>query len=147
MKLFKIGLIDSSVKEIAHYENMLTNSSLAECLLTAKSIDDFLENYDPSVALDIILLEISILGSKQISVLNNLFPNIEIIVLTHTMEENLLLNTFKLGARGYLIKGFSLEELEDHLINIQNGGVAWSPIVATQVIKYFSSDKEKPNEI
>lgn len=70
------------------------------------------------------------------------FPAIKVIFLTMLNERNHLLNAFNYGAKGYLVKNISYDELLFAVKHISNGGQYLCDGLSQQLISYL---REQPN--
>jgi DNA-binding NarL/FixJ family response regulator len=91
---------------------------------------------------EIILMDINmpvmdgIQATKQIS---SELPSTRIIMLTTSEEEKDLINAFKYGAQGFILKDTPSKRLHDKLRRMTNGETPLSGLMATKVLKEFSS--------
>ena len=65
----------------------------------------------------------------------------EFIVFTSYGDWELVFDSLRAGAGGYLLKGSDLMEIKDAVLLLYSGGAPMSPEIAKKVIKYFSSEK------
>jgi DNA-binding NarL/FixJ family response regulator len=87
----------------------------------------------PNVLLvDLGLPDIS--GSEVITEASKLSPNTEIMVLTLFGDEANMIKAFEAGARGYLLKDGTEDDLALHIMNLHAGGSPMSPIIARQLL-------------
>lgn len=85
---------------------------------------------------DIVLLDISMPGSglTAASRIGRCFPAVAIVMLTVSEADEDLLAALKAGARGYVLKGVSAEELIRVLLSVSDGGSYVSPSLAGRVL-------------
>lgn len=85
---------------------------------------------------DIALLDISMPGSglRAAEEIARLFPTVKIVMLTVSEEDDDLLTALKLGARGYILKGVSAQDLAETLLGIAQGASYVSPTLAARVL-------------
>jgi len=85
--------------------------------------DDLLEKIK-TVKIDLLLLDISMPGPGFINImqkLNTKYPDIKVLVLSVHPEEHYAIRALKAGARGYMEKNLSHEELYIAIRQIQKG--------------------------
>ena len=75
---------------------------------------------------DIIIMDISLHGMSGIEITKKLYmdrPDIKVLLLSMYNNEELILTSMKAGARGFLPKTSSRNEIVDAIYNIKNGNV------------------------
>lgn len=89
---------------------------------------------------DIILMDIKMpkySGLDALKLIKAEMPEIKIVMLTTSDDDEDLFNTLKFGASGYLLKNTSAEKLVDMLHGIDKGEAPLSPAIATRLLKEF----------
>jgi two-component system NarL family response regulator len=71
-------------------------------------------------------------------------PEIDIVMLTMSEDENDLFEAIKSGASGYLIKSLDAEDFFSYLNDLQKGHPPFSPGLAEKILKAFSTRDTKP---
>lgn len=101
---------------------------------------------------DIILMDIAMPvmdGIHATKLIAGELPSIRIIMLTTSEDEEDLLNAFKCGAQGYLLKDTPSKRLHDELRRMTQGETPLSGLMATKVLKEFGhpgSQTQGPSE-
>lgn len=121
-----------------------------EVSITVSSGEEALKKI-PTVAPDVILLDINLPGKSGIECIRDLkksCSNTEIIMLTAYEEEDNIFNALREGASGYLLKTCAPEELFEAIRDVYTGGAPFSSHIARKVTQYFRQDREisKENE-
>lgn len=91
----------------------------------------------PEVAPDVVLLDMRMPGMSGLDVLNALNTNGTLpptIILTTFDDEQLVLAGLKAGARGYLLKDVSLDQLVDAVKVVAAGGSLVAPMVTQRLL-------------
>jgi two-component system NarL family response regulator len=97
---------------------------------------------------DIILMDIRMPrcdGLTATRLIKSEMPEVKIIVLTTSTEDNDLFEAIKSGACGYLLKSIDTDELLEALNQVQQGTPPFSPGLAAKLLeefKRFSNSKE-----
>ncbi len=118
-------------------------------LLTANNINvvgeasDGLEALDKARQLkpDIILMDIKMPhcnGLEATRLVKAEMPNIKVIILTVSDDDENLFEAIKSGAEGYLLKDIRAEEFLSLLSGVARGEAAISPLMATRIIEEFA---------
>ena len=97
---------------------------------------------------DIVILDISLGGKSGLDLLKEirtLQPRLPVLIFSMHSEEVYARRAISAGARGYITKGSSSEELYAAINKIANGGRYISPALAERII--FTSDGDRsPHE-
>ena len=91
----------------------------------------------PRVKPDVVLLDMRMPGMSGLDVLNALAANNQLpptIILTTFDDDQLVLAGLKAGARGYLLKDVSLDELVDAVKTVAAGGSLVAPVVTQRLL-------------
>lgn len=118
-------------------------------LLAARDIDVVGEAADGLEALekarelhpDLILMDIKMPGSNGLEATRLIkaeMPEIKIIILTVSDDDEDLFEAIKSGAEGYLLKNLRAEEFFELLAGVTRGEAAISPPMATKIIEEFA---------
>ena len=91
----------------------------------------------PKVKPDVVLLDMRMPGMSGLDVLNALSARNELpptIILTTFDDDQLVLAGLKAGARGYLLKDVSLDQLVDAVKTVAAGGSLVAPVVTQRLL-------------
>lgn len=77
-------------------------------------------------------------GLDVISECQKLSPETEIMVITMFGDEANMMRAFEAGARGYLLKDGTEEDLAEHVLSLNAGGSPMAPIIARQLLTRLS---------
>jgi len=96
----------------------------------------------PQVALvDINLPGMS--GIECVSQLKRKLPQLQVMMLTTYEDSDLILNSLRAGASGYLLKNTPARELVDSVIQVAAGGAPMSMQVARKVVAHFHQTSDQ----
>ena len=90
---------------------------------------------------DVILMDIRMPkmdGVQCTKIIKENYPDIKIIILTTFDDDEFVFNALKNGASGYLLKGVSMDELEDAIKTVYSGRAMINPDIATKVVMLFN---------
>jgi DNA-binding NarL/FixJ family response regulator len=91
----------------------------------------------PRVKPDVVLLDMRMPGMSGLDVLNALASSNQLpptIILTTFDDDQLVLAGLKAGARGYLLKDVSLDQLVDAVKTVAGGGSLVAPVVTQRLL-------------
>ena len=130
---------------------LLSRSPRLSCLSSYVTGEEALRGIPvekPNVALvDINLPGMS--GIECVAKLKALVPDLQVLMLTMYEEQDLIFDSLRVGASGYLLKKVQTEELVQAIEQVHAGGAPMSMQVARKVVDHFrriqkpSSDVEK----
>jgi len=89
---------------------------------------------------DIVIVDITMPGLSGIEVTSQislLYPNIRIMILSMHTDEEFVINSFKAGAKAYLPKDTSKEELLEAIQTLYNGGEYYGKSVSESFLKSY----------
>jgi DNA-binding NarL/FixJ family response regulator len=106
----------------------------------------------------LILMDIEMPGMSGIeatSVVKDNFPELMVLMLTGFEDDDKIFKSLCAGGSGYLLKSSTSDQILQALIDVYNGGAAFSPMVAKRVVNFFQqkmnytyeTDKLTPKEI
>lgn len=87
------------------------------------------------ILMDVIMPKCS--GIEALKLIKAQMPEIKIVMLTTSEEDEDLFQAVKLGASGYLLKNLNGEDLAEMLCDLENGGAPISPPLAARLLKEF----------
>lgn len=96
---------------------------------------------------DVILLDLSLLGMSGLQALPEfcaLVPKTKIVILSHSEKEAEVMHAISHGADGYLLKSSSLEEVEDGIQIVMEGGSPLDASVARHLLNTLHGEKPAP---
>src|SRR6266702_1307947 len=99
---------------------------------------------------DIVLMDINLPGMNGIQCVARLkkrLPNIQILMLTTYDDGDLIFDSLRAGANGYLLKNIPQEELVQAVQQVHAGGAPMSLQVARKVINHFHKINKPVPEI
>ncbi len=91
---------------------------------------------------DIILMDIKMpecSGLDALKLIKAEMPDIKVVILTTSEEDEDLFNAVKWGASGYLLKNTNAKELVNMLSDIEKGEASFSPGLAAKLLREFRS--------
>lgn len=96
------------------------------------------EDWPDLILMDINLPKIS--GIQCVAKLKALKPTIQILMLTAHEDSELIFNSLKAGASGYLVKRTAFAKILEALADVHSGGSPISSTIARKVVRYFQEE-------
>lgn len=99
---------------------------------------------------DIILMDIRMpecSGIDALRLIKAKMPEIKVVMLTTSDEDDDLFEAIKYGASGYLLKNINADELMEMLSDLKNGGVPLSPGLAKRIVKEFGQERLEAEQL
>lgn len=99
---------------------------------------------------DVILLDIGMPQMNGVTAtykVKKIMPHVEIVILTVYEDEPHIFEAIKAGAKGYLLKDVSIDDLLRAIRKVYKGEALIQPVIAAKVLKEFAMlDKKKIKE-
>jgi len=99
---------------------------------------------------DIVLMDIMMPGSNGIQTLKRMkskMPEIKVVMLTTSEDDESLFQAIRLGASGYLLKSMNGNELVEMLIDLDKGGAPLSPKLAAKLLREFRRGSQSDSPV
>lgn len=123
------GTRERLAKAIASSEGL----ALLYCAETAADILRWLQGNQP----DVLLVDLGLPDRSGLDVIDacqQLAPAAEVMVVTMFGDEQHMIKAFEAGAKGYLLKDGTEDDLVTHVMSLHAGGSPMSPIIARQLL-------------
>ena len=139
MKDINLAIVED-IKEVADSLASMANEragfSCQQVYYNAEDAIVFLPENSP----DIVLIDINLPGKSGIQAIEKLkplLPNTQFCIFSMFEEPDKILESLKVGAKGYILKDTSPDDLFQSIIDLQNGGSPMSPVIARRIIDEF----------
>ncbi len=124
---------NNALKKVVDYQtDMKVIAQFFDGNTALKSLSD----YSPDVVMMDIQLQ-DMLGIDIIVKLKMKMPNTQFIMCTSFENDEMIFNSLKAGAMGYLIKGESMDKILSSIRDVYNGGAPMSFSIARRVLTHF----------
>ncbi len=104
----------------------------------------------PAQKPDVALVDINLPGMSGIECvakLKSLLPAMQVLMLTTYEDDDLIFNSLRAGAMGYLLKKMAPTELIDAIAQVHAGGAPMPMQIARKVVDYFQGLGESASEV
>lgn len=128
---------------------LLSREPKLRCVNTYSTGEDALRGL-PHDRPDVALVDINLPGMSGIECvakLTALLPNLKVLMLTAYKESDLIFNSLRAGARGYLLKKMVPAELVTAVEQAHAGGAPMSMQIASKVVEYFHQFERTASEV
>ena len=140
MNPMRVLIVDDHLVVRRGLRSMLADAKDVEIVGEASSAGEAIKRAT-SLRPDILVLDIRMPGMNGLRLLRCLkeqLPDIKVIILTNYDDEQFLLEAFRAGAYGYLLKNVSREDLLEVLHTAHQGKRMLSPELMDSVLKQFA---------
>ena len=99
---------------------------------------------------DVVLMDINLTGMNGIQCVSRLkesLPKTQVLMLTTYDEGDMIFDSLRAGANGYLLKNMPQAELVEAVQQVHNGGAPMSLQIARKVINHFHRNNKPDPEI
>ena len=106
-------------------------------LFEAGNGKELIEKLDPRKLPDIVLMDISMPemdGCSATEWLRNHYPEVHVLALSMYNHESSIIRMLKCGAKGYILKDSSPQQLEDAIESLMNAGFHYSELLNGKLI-------------
>jgi DNA-binding NarL/FixJ family response regulator len=104
----------------------------------------------PAEAPDVVLMDINLPGMSGIECVARLkerLPKLQVLMLTTYEESDLIFDSLRRGASGYLLKNMPPSELISAVEQVHSGGAPMSMQIARKVVNHFQQIKQPASEV
>lgn len=146
LSMINVGIVedDKVIREaICSYLNDQPN---IRCKIAEESVEKFMRFLNAEHLPNVILMDIGLPGMSGISgikLIKEMYPEIDILMLTVHNDPHKIFQSLCAGATGYLLKTTPMTEIKKCIEELSSGGAPMSPQIARRVIEYFQKVKEE----
>ena len=140
-QLCKIAVVDDNPDFLEAMKLLLEQTQDLECAGLYASAESALKEI-PRAPPDLVLLDIRMTGMDGLECAGRLkiiLPKLKIVICSGFVDKDYAWQASRLGAKGYLVKGFSAAELREAIQFILDGGTYLSPSVQQELVAAIES--------
>lgn len=126
-----------TLRRLRHALAAAAGLEVAYCAMSCKMAVDWLAVN----AVDVLLVDLGLPDGSGLDVIRfcrTSAPATEVMVITMFGDEVNMIEAFEAGARGYLLKDGTVDDLAQHVKNLHAGGSPMTPAIARQMLNRFS---------
>jgi len=146
--IIRVAILDDDKDFREIFSSLLNKSDGFKCVGTYQDYKEALDKIENDLP-DILLLDIEMPGKSGIETLKelkNIYPNIQVMMLTVYSDSEKIFQSLRRGAVGYLLKKSPTTKLLEAISEAYEGGAPFSGEVARKVLEYFQTPAEKINQ-
>ena len=146
--IIRVAILDDDRDFREIFSALLNKSDGFKCVGAYQDYKEALDKIENDLP-DILLLDIEMPGKSGIETLKelkNIYPNIQVMMLTVYSDSEKIFQSLRGGAVGYLLKKSPTSKLLEAIREAYDGGAPFSGEVARKVLEYFQTPTEKINQ-
>ena len=134
--MIRVAILDDHLMVLKGIETMLQGHESVKVVSTFSTGKDLEESLEKGL-FDVLLLDINLPDSNGIDLCKSIsraYPDIRIIGLSNFSETGFIKNMMRNGAKGYLLKNTSKDELVNAIEEVHNGNTFISPELNQKIL-------------
>lgn len=144
--MIKIVLVEDDTNYGRNLINSINRVSGFSCEHSFSDAPTFIKFLEDGGDLDILLLDLRLPGMSGLEALEPIFrlrEDLKILILTVFADSPSINWAMRAGARGYLLKGATDEEIIEHIERVCRGHIIYSVEVSRKILKESLADPNK----
>ncbi len=135
-----VCIVEDELETLQRLEQALQATSGLKvlcCAMSCRMAIDFLRSH----VVDVLLVDLGLPDGSGLDVIRfcrSASPVTEVMVITMFGDEANMIEAFEAGARGYLLKDGTVNDLAHHVKNLYDGGSPMTPAIARQMLNRFA---------
>ena len=144
-----VALVEDDPRTRARLVRALARAPRLSLAFTAATVGDMV-GWLRDNSVDVLLVDLGLPDGSGLEVIRQcraLSPVTEVMVITMFGDEANMMNAFEAGARGYLLKDGTEDDLAQHVLSLRAGGSPMTPIIARQLLARLSPRPAVPHSL
>jgi DNA-binding NarL/FixJ family response regulator len=145
----KVAIIEDARGTRESLKELISRAPGMSCAGAYATAEDAL-NEIPNANPDVVLVDINLPGMSGVECvgrLKQIQPKLQLLILTTYEESDLIFNSLRAGASGYLLKNMRPAEILQAVEQVHAGGSPMSMNIARKVVSYFQSDRPSRSDV
>lgn len=147
--MIRVCIVEDDPKTREGFVKILRHAPEIVCLGTYASVEEAVREI-PKIMPDVVLMDIN-LGSGSgidcVSALKRLHPKLQFLMLTTYDDSEMIFNSLRAGASGYLLKRSAATELLAAIMEVHEGGSPMSMQIARKVVSHFHQIRKPASDV
>ncbi|MEI6074998.1 MAG: response regulator transcription factor [Verrucomicrobiota bacterium] len=145
----RVAIVEDSRGTRESLTELLNHAPTLRCVGAHPSAEEALSQI-PAETPDVVLMDINLPqmnGIECVAQLKQQMPKTQVLMLTTYEEGDLIFDSLRRGASGYLLKNMPPRELVEAIEEVHTGGAPMSPQIARKVVAHFQQIKKPQSDI
>ena len=145
----KVSIVEDNRGTRESLKELLGRAAALRCVGAHANGDEALREI-PAENPDVVLMDINLPGMSGIECVARLkqrVPKAQVLMLTTYDESDLIFESLRAGAHGYLLKNIAPVELVQAVEQVHGGGSPMSMHIARKVVNHFQQIKQPSSEV
>ena len=147
--MIRVSIVEDDPKTREGFVKILRHAPEIVCLGAFASVKEA-EREIPKIMPDVVLMDIN-LGSGSgidcVAALKRLHPKLQFLMLTTYDDGEMIFNSLRAGASGYLLKRSAATELLTAIVEVHEGGSPMSMQIARKVVSHFHQIRKPASDV
>ena len=147
--MIRVSIVEDDPKTREGFVKILRHAPEIVCLGAFASVKEA-EREIPKIMPDVVLMDIN-LGSGSgidcVAALKRLHPKLQFLMLTTYDDGEMIFNSLRAGASGYLLKRSAATELLTAIVEVHEGGSTMSMQIARKVVSHFHQISKPASDV
>jgi DNA-binding NarL/FixJ family response regulator len=147
--LIKVAIVEDVPGTRESLGALIRRTSGMSCVAACASGEQAVREL-PALAPDVVLMDIQLPGISGIQCaaqLKRLLPTVQILMLTTYEDSDLIFDSLRAGASGYLLKKMTVAEITRAIQQVHEGGSPMSVQIARKVVNHFQQLRKPDSEV
>src|SRR6185312_14748574 len=145
----KVSIVEDDRETRESLSELVDGATGLRCLGTYPTGEAALRGTSDQIP-DVALVDINLPGMNGIECVAKLksqLPSLQVLMLTTYEDSDMIFNSLRAGAKGYLLKNMPPEELVQAVAEVHAGGAPMSMQIARKVVDYFHRIQQQASEV
>lgn len=147
--MIRVSIVEDDPRTREGFVKILRHAPEIVCLGAFASVDEAVREI-PKIMPDVVLMDINLgsgSGIECVVALKRLHPKLQFLMLTTYDDTEMIFNSLRAGASGYLLKRTAATELLAAIVEVHHGGSPMSMQIARKVVSHFHQIRKPASDV